>query len=53
MTREEADFRVSAGALVSRQLASYGEAAVGAVMACVAALPASARASYDSCQGAG
>ena len=53
VTREEADFRVSAGALVSRQLASYGEAAVGAVMACVAALPASARASYDSCQGAG
>jgi hypothetical protein len=29
VTREEADFRVSAGALVSRQLASYGEAAVG------------------------
>ena len=53
VTREEADFRVSAGALVSRQLASYGEAAVGAVMACVAALPASARASYDCCQGAG
>ena len=38
-SREEGEFRVSAGALVSRQMRAYGVGAWGCAMACAARLP--------------
>ena len=46
-TREEGEFRVSAGALVSRQMRTYGAGAWGCAMACAARLPRAARVSHD------
>ena len=46
-SREEGEFRVSAGALVSRQMRAYGVGAWGCAMACAARLPRAARVSHD------